>query len=97
LAELRVERGQLKYSLRQKYCEPFKEKFQARIVEINQEIRATALRKTKIDNFLEGSRKSKYAGLHAAQGACYKMFGKKARDMSIEEKRQYEREMGRRK
>lgn len=95
LAELRLERGQLKYSLRQKYCEPFKEQLGARLVEVNQKIHSLTLRKTKLEYFLEAKKKSKYDGLHAAQGVCYKMFGKKARDMSIEEKRQYERVMRR--
>ena len=94
--ELRLERGRLKYFLKNKYSEPKRAEFEARIVEINQEICELQLRNGKLVRYLYNAKKSKYQGLHSVNGVCFKLFGKKRSELTDKEKSEYNKFMKKR-
>ena len=62
----------------------------AKIKELRNQINAIKYRNKKLENYLERRKASKYNGLFSQDGLCYKLYGKKSREMTTEEKREYE-------
>lgn len=50
-------------------------------------------RNKKLENYLKQRKYSKYNGIYGIDGGCYKMFGKKFRELTVEERREYHKEM----
>ena len=60
-----------------------------KIEDLREQINALRYRNRKLYYYLYCSKKSKYNGLFTEQGECYQKYGKKARDLSAEERREY--------
>ena len=58
---------------------------------LREQLNAFKYRNARLTNYLEYKDKSKHEGLYGIDGSCYKMFGKKFRDLTVEEKREYHR------
>lgn len=61
----------------------------AKIKELRNQINAIKYRNKKLENYLELRRHSKYNGLFSQNGLCYQLYNKKASELTIEERREY--------
>ena len=93
LPQLRRERGQLKYLLARKYSDPVRADYEARLEQINQEMKDLKLKKLKLEYFLCNVKNSPYGGNFYKESVCHKVFGKKRSELSQEEARIYDRVM----
>jgi hypothetical protein len=62
----------------------------AKIKLLQKEINGLKYRNKKLLYYLENRKNSKYKGLYSADGLCYKLYGKKASEMTREERREYD-------
>lgn len=62
----------------------------AKIKLLQQEINGLKYRNKKLLYYLENRKNSKYKGLFSENGLCYKLYGKKAIEMTVEERREYD-------
>ena len=60
---------------------------------LRKQLNAFKYRNHKLENYLHHKNKSKHNGLYGINGSCYTMFGKKFKDLTIEERRAYHQEM----
>ena len=60
-----------------------------KIKELRQQMNALKYRNQKLLYYLNKAKKSKHNGLFAEKGLCHEMFGKKASELTKEEKREY--------
>ena len=62
----------------------------AKIKELRNQINVIKYRNKKLENYLELRKYSKYNGLFSQDGLCYKLYEKKASELTIEERREYD-------
>lgn len=62
----------------------------AKIKNLRNQINQLMYRNTKLRNHLASRKRSKHNGMFGIDGVCYKMFGKKACELSVEERRKYD-------
>lgn len=91
LPELRLERSRLKYFLRNKYSEPYRVEFEARIKGISEEISYLLSRRKRLVHFLSFCKNDKRRGMKAKDGVCYRLFGKKRSELTPKEVTEYTR------
>ena len=58
---------------------------------LRQRINEIKYRNSKLENYLVNKKNSKHEGLYGIDGSCYKLFGKKFRDLTVEQRREYHR------
>ena len=61
--------------------------------EAKKQILRLKARNRKLKIFLDHSKKSKYGGIYAINGVCYKLFGKKRSELTNEEETEYNKIM----
>lgn len=64
-----------------------------KIKQLKDQIKLLMYRNNKLRRHIYSRKRSKYNGLYGIDGVCYTLFGKKAIDLDIEEKREYNRLM----
>lgn len=47
-------------------------------------------RNIRLENFLQNKKYSEHCGMYGMNGLCYKLYGKKADELNMREKREYE-------
>lgn len=67
------------------------EKNTNRIKELRNEIHEINKRNRRLRNHLYSRKHSKHSSMYGINGVCYKLFGKKSCELTIEERREYDR------
>ena len=62
----------------------------AKIKALRNEIKLLNRRNQRLRNHLYSRYRSKHNGMFGIDGLCFKMFEKKAKDLTVEERRQYD-------
>ena len=62
----------------------------AKIKELRNEIKKINYRNGRLRNYLAFKNRSKHQGMFGIDGICYKMFGKKSCELTVEERRKYD-------
>ena len=86
---IRKEKHALLYISKLKYGRMVKDAYSERIAKIEETIDKLNARNKKLRKYLKGSKTSKYNGLYSLNCVCYKEFGKKRCELTIEEARRY--------
>ena len=61
-----------------------------KIKELKNEIHKIKRRNERLRNHIYFKTRSKHNGLYGIDGVCYKMFGKKRSDLTVQERRMYD-------
>ena len=56
---------------------------------LREQLNALKYRNARLEYYLVNRKNSKYNGLYGINGTCYKMFGRKFSELTVEEKRKY--------
>lgn len=91
IRKLSQEKINLTYLLRLKYED--KDELLLRLEDVNDELRVLRARNVRLREFMQHQKYSKYGGMKYKDGILHQMFGKKARELTLEEKRAYDKVM----
>lgn len=56
---------------------------------LREQLNILKYRNTRLERYISNSRRSKYSGLYAMNGVCYKLYGKKYKELNLEERKEY--------
>lgn len=91
IKKLSQEKAALTYLLRLKCSD--EDGFRERREEVIEELKILRARNAKLLDFIQHQKYSKYGGMKYKDGVLYQMFGKKRSELTLEEKRAYDKVM----